>query len=246
MTSYSLHLRPPIDAIFRVLSIRGVRFERWLKDEPSLVLTVDQAIEFALDEDETTGRSERIVTAEDLEEEVTGEICMWLPESQSIVGFGPGESLFGSDRYGRTTERMLVARPGPNHALGSRLHRSLAGSVRCERTKRREELPQPVLDRSFARTEEVAQGAPVNGSDGADATSPMALAALFARVGEMGGKIVRSVDGNFIVRGMEASLLTAASRAPPQIRGNDLQCERSRSETLKGYFNSDLGDALVS
>jgi hypothetical protein len=36
----------------------------------------------------------------------------------------------------------------------------------------------------------------------------MSLAELFAKVGEMSGKIVRSADGDLMVQGVEASLLT--------------------------------------
>jgi hypothetical protein len=69
-----------------------------------------------------------------------------------------------------------------------------------ERTKRGEpETAHAATNGSFARTQSNEPGR-------ADDISPMALAALFARVGEMGGKIVRSGSDTFEVQGVEDRL----------------------------------------
>ena len=197
-TCYTLHLPQPIDAIFGQFNERGVRFEKWTGGGRA-VLTVDQAIEFALGEDDRTGNllfatdhlvdgetianyvhagafagnltgldcyaanvipdsimntladaaliraecdgvpgfepvyeiddeeylvvdgtpmlircdrrvrpAERIVTPDDLEEEQTGGVAMWLPESRSIVGFGQWPEAFQQAEHDHILRGLLA------------------------------------------------------------------------------------------------------------------------------------------
>jgi hypothetical protein len=89
-TCYTLHLPQPIDAIFGQFNERGVRFEKWTGGAGA-VLTVDQAIEFALDEDDRTGNL--LFVTDHL---VDGETMI----SNYVHAGGLAGNLTGFDRYG--------------------------------------------------------------------------------------------------------------------------------------------------
>src|SRR4051794_4926422 len=55
-----------------------------------------------------------------------------------------------------------------------------------------------------------------------------------------------AIDSKKVPNGLSVAIRPPRALRAPQIRGDDLRCQRSRPETLKGYFYSNLGGTLMT